>query len=273
MRSELDFYLACFVALAVAILVFVRTVQLLLAEVGDGSRAHWLDRRAMRGLLGIVLPLACIVFDPGVLRPTGSFGFTRLLAEGRPLVYATFAIGALALFASRPAGPWRRGIHYACGLLGVALGVLMLPVSLLGLYFYGLGLLGLVPFLVAAVHLRAARVEGRSGFESSRWGAPFVPAGVSFVVVSILAIQYATSRLAERACERASDSSVVFTSDDERILAVLLLIAPPSSSDVFLDRYGELASREESHPDLEEIQARYLRLTGKTIQDRRYELD
>lgn len=103
---------------------------------------------------GIVLPIACLVADPGIFRGDGMLG--PMLGAHAAAAYALI-VPAMAVLAAWLAA--RRGALLLAGPLlvsGVAalgIGVLLLPLSVPGI-FIGIGLLGLVPFGTAATFLR-----------------------------------------------------------------------------------------------------------------------
>jgi hypothetical protein len=113
---------------------------------------------------GILLPLVCLYFDPIVFRTE----FGRPLVGNFGLVgHTAIAIGILTLAA------WlvtRRLPALFCGALAggaifsFLLGLVILPSSLIGIIFWGMGLLGLTPFATAFVFARnSIRAHRHSG--------------------------------------------------------------------------------------------------------------
>ncbi len=120
---------------------------------------------------GFVLPILCFVFDPIVFREwmsdrPGIFGHWQLY------VYTVSALEmvALAAWLSKAVGRGRPpaalgGMLLAGGLFSLVVGVVMLPISLLGLILL-LGVFGFTPFFTAVVYLRngwRAANPGRAG--------------------------------------------------------------------------------------------------------------
>ncbi|HEX8458216.1 MAG TPA: hypothetical protein VF656_13020 [Pyrinomonadaceae bacterium] len=112
--------------------------------------------------VGMVLPVLCLVFDPLVFR--GGFFTSRPMFDGYQFLgYGLIGIEILALgvwlVLGRRAGEW-------CGVLGGAMmagavfslgiGILLLPLSVLGLMFF-IGALGFTPLFTAFIYWRNAR--------------------------------------------------------------------------------------------------------------------
>ncbi len=151
--------------LAGVFILFIGTVLVMLWRVSpDAARA----RRVFSDLLaGALMPIICVFFDPGVLRETqagfvpGFFDF-RFLSGTELGVVLTLAIlvqvGMLLLWQLIPRGaPTVAGFFVGSlsvgTLLAAAIGVCILPLTLIGLLLI-VGFLGAMPFLTAIVYLR-----------------------------------------------------------------------------------------------------------------------
>src|SRR5262245_3396139 len=131
-----------------------------MTEISDLHERAGPSRR-LSILLGLVLPVVCLVADVivfqegGPLTPSSSvFGRFRLFA------YVLSAIGLSSLAISlwrAPGPPLLAGVFWVCALFSAGVGTLLLPMSLPGVFFYGLGLLGLVPLVTAPVYWHASR--------------------------------------------------------------------------------------------------------------------
>jgi hypothetical protein len=129
------------------------------ARLGSG-------RAALALAFGVVLPVACLVFDPVVFRSSealpGPFG-SPLLGTFRVVGYSATAIGVASLLTwlavRRPAG-LSAGLLAGGAVFALGLGVVLLPVSLLGLFVL-VGVFGFVPFGTAWVLAREARAAWR----------------------------------------------------------------------------------------------------------------
>lgn len=128
-----------------------------------------LQRRFPRRFLifaGIVLPLACLLFDPVVFQ-LGSIGtpvfHEPLLWRWQPFAYAAALLSILlaTIYLFRPpASPARLGLlagaFAGSSLLSLVLGCYLLPTSLFGLLMF-IGIFGFSPFLTSVAYFLAAR--------------------------------------------------------------------------------------------------------------------
>jgi hypothetical protein len=132
-------------------------------------------------IVGIVLPILCLVFDPLVFR--GGISGRPLAGEFQLFAYALIAIEIAALavwlgIGSRT-GEWRGvlgGIMLSGALFSAGIGICLLPFSLIGLLFI-IGALGFTPFLTAFIYLRNARRALRAG------GTQLTRAGLSVTLL------------------------------------------------------------------------------------------
>jgi hypothetical protein len=104
------------------------------------------DRR-VHLVVGCLMPLLFIVVDPAVFRAGTILPFGgAYLGAYRAFVYAATALAALllvrALNVSR-ASELEAGMLYGATGVAFLLGVVLLPLSIAGILFFGLGLLGL----------------------------------------------------------------------------------------------------------------------------------
>lgn len=146
-------------------------------------------------IFGVLLPVACFVFDPFVF---GGFGSDR---HGRFESYQffTYALSALEmatlsvwLFARGRLGEWASaagGVMLAGALFCYAVGIVLLPFSLLGLIII-IGALGFTPFFTGFVYLRngvrAVRLaRNRLSFRANFAGSLVVGAALAFGVPAL----------------------------------------------------------------------------------------
>jgi hypothetical protein len=154
---------------------------------------------------GIVLPIACFVFDPIV--------FTEM-------PYARFSVGAYLLSAaaivalflnltqSGRAGDHDvvRGVIFSAGIFALVVGVVILPWSVLGLVVAGVGLFGLIPFGTAYVYLRRGWPTGIVATRSLRRIASFL-SGMILPAVVVGSVQVLANAHVERSLLLALSSS------------------------------------------------------------------
>ena len=113
---------------------------------------RFFNRRGVAWVLGVAVPPIMLLLDPVVFR--GSFVGPGLLSQYRAAGYVGIASGvaALALLLVRDrAKAFVAGFMAGAAVFGLALGLAILPFSLLGTLFLGVGLLGFSPFPSAAV--------------------------------------------------------------------------------------------------------------------------
>lgn len=141
-----------------ALALYVVTVVVMVWPAPPGAARA---RRVSADLLaGALMPIICLVFDPGVLDGS-SWGITVIAA-------ILVQIAGLLLWQLLPGclpGP----AAFFCGffaigcLLALMIGIAMLPMTLFGLLLL-VGLLGTMPFLTAVVYLRNMASAGRTAF-------------------------------------------------------------------------------------------------------------
>jgi hypothetical protein len=130
----------------------------------DLQRTKYQDRFDV--LFGVVLPVLCFEFDPLIFK--GNFLGEPLAGDYQLLVYAisTLQITAMVVWLTCRdrlksfSGPIA-GVLFLGGLFSLVIGVILLPVTLIGLFFV-IGLAGFAPFFTGIVYLR----NGVRGFKS-----------------------------------------------------------------------------------------------------------
>ena len=113
------------------------------------------------GTFGIIAPLLCVIFDPIVFR--GGLYDAPLLDDYRIFAYTIIFIEITVLLM------WLVGrqprmrarvlghVMYGGALFSLVIGLVLLPFSLIGIAFYGIGLCGFAPFLTFIIYLRNGR--------------------------------------------------------------------------------------------------------------------
>ena len=104
-------------------------------------------------VFGIVLPLVCVVFDPIVFRGAG--GLPWLLSNSIA-AYVGIGIGIVSLLvwlSTHLPAKVLTGALAASAVFSFGLGVLLLPLSLMGLFIL-IGALGFIPFVTSFVFFR-----------------------------------------------------------------------------------------------------------------------
>lgn len=122
-------------------------------------------------LFGIIIPLICITADPIIFK--GWEGFTTrhgILSRYREFAYTFMAINIITLLfyiVSKRNSLLMSGCFFAGGIFACVLGLRIFPLSLVGILFYGMGLLGFTPFLSAFVYIsngiQAYQINSKAG--------------------------------------------------------------------------------------------------------------
>lgn len=163
-------------------------------------------QRAYDVMLGIVMPILCFVFDPIVFSSSSFVNNFVPLGPFRMLVYlfSALAMAALAawLFASRDlksSAGIIAGVLLSGALCSLVIGILILPLSLLGLMVL-IGALGFTPFFTAFTYLRngARALRAAEAHVSPGTLAGMVLAGAFVVMAVPLAAHVGVERIVSR---------------------------------------------------------------------------
>ena len=146
------FGLLCIFALIVIIILLMKRVE------------HPATEAVARGLWGIVMPVLCILYDPGFLHrpwyglyePTSNLDLRTLWDDPKamlllpPILWQVLAMAVWLLVSHRlKPNPFLGGFFFFGAALAGLIGFCILPISLIGLIFVGLGIVGFTPFLTS----------------------------------------------------------------------------------------------------------------------------
>ncbi|MBD0372738.1 MAG: hypothetical protein ICV60_17975 [Pyrinomonadaceae bacterium] len=220
---------------------------------------------------GIALPILCFIFDPIVFR--SFFGGEPFLGKLQFLAYtiALIEISTLALWLS--AGKLLRehalaigGFLYAGALVSFLIGVVLFPLSLLGIMFFGIGLFGFIPFLTALVFWRNGRRAvnlHQEGASRRRKLAAFA-LGLTFVLGFPLAMHLRLRSLAHESLQKILTGDGPEGEAATEQLKLLDSIIYTDTDEIIRAYYNERA------PVRRERLARaYMRITGRSIDAQR----
>jgi hypothetical protein len=233
-------------------------------------------------VFGIVAPVLCFIFDPIVFK--GEFD-EGLFPQFQSFAYMVSAIEILLLIVWLTCG---RLLHPRTRLVGGALaagalfsgliGIAILPFTLLGL-FLGIGIFGFVPFLTGLVYLRNARSAFQTANDDVAKGPETFAAGPNWsgghrwigstVVGCALALGLPTGLNFVAASFVTTAMNAVVNADAQRAdlameeIRYLHFLAVPNF-DELVSAYA--AERDLSHK--EELKRRYVKLTGRDIDER-----
>ena len=145
---------------------------------------------------GVVLPTLCIAADPIVFRSSLDIGGKAWLGDYQTGAYAlgfasTMGMAAWLLWGDRLGllRPVLAGLFFTSSVVGLVTGLLMLPISLVGLVLV-IGIFGFTPFLSSFIYLRnavrAVRGTTKSMPTDYVWHAAVVAALYAVVIPIVL---------------------------------------------------------------------------------------
>lgn len=113
-------------------------------------------------LFGVVAPILCFIFDPIVFKDSFNLAaFDRGLSHLALFVYIFSALSIITLSLwlilggrSSSLNAIIAGVLLAGSACSLVIGILILPLSILGLMFFFIGIFGFIPFITAFVYLR-----------------------------------------------------------------------------------------------------------------------
>jgi hypothetical protein len=135
--------------------IFVATIVFCFIRVSPARKK--LKRCIIDLMGGVFLPAMCLVYDPGIFFDTPG---DRVTAVGLIAIVLEMLILPVWMVGGRYAGRWSAlfgGMLYVGTAVAGVIGVLLSLFSLIGIVFFGIGLLGFTPFLTCVVFARNAR--------------------------------------------------------------------------------------------------------------------
>lgn len=225
-----------------------------------------LDRAGVRWSIGVALPIAMILLDPAVFQSHVSFG-PAILGGVKAFCYVATGLALLTfvIWMMRPhQSALTGGIFAGAAIFATTLGFVLLPFSMMGILFFGVGLLGLSPFLMALVFARAAWTVLPREAPKRRRSALFL-SGLLLVFGIPSSIQQTSSLVFEQSLmDIASDDALVSTRGVERLRRWSVLID--------LERIVDEYVKETEPTRQARLGAAYQRLTGQDAAHRAAEL-
>ena len=224
--------------------------------------------------VGMILTVLCLVFDPIVFR--GDFLGRPVLGDYQFFAYGLIAIEVVALGVwlalGERAGEWcgvLAGMMLGGVLFSVGIGILLLPLSVVGLAFI-IGVLGFTPFVTAFIYWRnarrALRVAGARMARPALWLTLALGAIVPFGVPAFA--HWRVERLIERALPEVLGGDERRAADAVRRLGY---VSPFVTGD-----FDQLVSAYASETDparKERLAHAYREITGGDIERRLYLLN
>lgn len=247
----------------------------------EGSRAGFWRRQFQpeptRGktifdvLFGIVLPILCFVFDPIIFRGN-FFGGTALFGRIQLPVYlmAFIEISALTIWLCGGKRLGRRsvalgGFLYTGALISLLIGVVLLPLSLIGIFVVGLGLLGFTPFFTALVFWRNGRRAFMRSPEEVSDGRKLAAAALALVFVLGLPV---TAHLKISGITEESIQQILTGDETQAEAAAEKLRFIGSFNQSETDKIVWAYNNERDEARREKLARLYYRITGTDIERR-----
>lgn len=225
-------------------------------------------------IFGILMPVLCFVLDPGILGRNGLVWTRGLSPSGFTLfVYgiSCLAIPTLVLWLSvgrriKGGGGVISGVLMAGAFCSFSLGIIILPLTLLGLFLV-IGVLGFTPLVTGFVYLRnAIRALNRSNQGATRTrsvGVLLLGCALTIGVPAVASVQ--VSRIVDRSMAQILQSNGGSTREAAQRLRYLKWYAD-------VDRIP-FAYGEETDPiRKEQLAEAYRIITGDDIERRLYQM-
>lgn len=221
-------------------------------------------QRKFDWIFGVVLPVICFAFDPVVFK--GNALGTAYLGEYRPFAYILSFVSIMAMTAwliwgakLKWLGAFLAGLFTIGGAISLAIGVVLLPISLLGLLIL-VGALGFTPLFSALVYLRNA-------FRSYQSAKPFLENGVlinSFVLSALfsMVVPSVANVQIKKISDEIKDGDVRTIREKTRTLKYF---APLVNADFLAKRYFRSLSADGETEEMRVIQEAYRELTGEDV--------
>lgn len=217
-------------------------------------------------IFGVGLPVICFVFDPIVFKNNGLGN--AILGNFKPFAYLLSFISVMAMSAWLIWGEklkWLNaflaGAFAIGGIISLAVGIVLIPFSLLGLIFL-IGILGFTPLVSAIVFLRNA-------VRAFHMAKPFFnkPTLVYSMVLSAI---FSLTLPAVVNLEIKRSLNNVRNGDAEMIRAErkkLKYVAPLTNFDGLALEYYRVAPQERKSERIQELADFYREMTGKNIEN------
>lgn len=222
---------------------------------------------------GIALPVLCFIFDPIVFRGN-FFGGSPLFGQIRFPAYALAFIEISTLLiwlcARERLGAYAltiSGFLYTGAHVSLLIGIALVPLSLFGIFFAGIGLLGFTPFITSLVFWRNARrafnlYPVRAAGSKRKLGA--FALGIIFVVGFPLAAHLKISQVADASLKKILEGDELEAQEATAQLRRITYL-----TDANTDKIVWAYHNEQDQTRRARLSRAYLKLTGGDIERRR----
>ncbi len=237
-------------------------------EMRSGFWARQIDSVPTSGqvvfdvVFGVLMPVFCFYFDPGIVRggfstPIGEMSFFIYVFSGLAIVTLSIWLGFGPRIGS--AKGIVCGMLVAAAIISTSIGVLILPLTLIGL-FVVIGVLGFVPFITGFVYLRnGLRAVRQAGDRSPRMATVILSALLALGIPG--AAQWAVIEIVEQSVAEILDEKS--PSFDASVSMIRML-----RSIVDTDRFVREYEKEPNPERRERLGRAYKEITGVEIETR-----
>ncbi len=217
---------------------------------------------------GAILPVVCLLMDPGIFHGNGLPGTSRLAHFGLfAYLEIAFCIAALIFYlVTRRSSRFLAGMLYAGMLFSLAVGIMILPLTLVGMFML-IGFLGLTPFLTGFVFQRNARRCWRRSSRKSSPAAIFVAAfAAAMTMIAPLAIQFEAVKITDSAMLTLRTGT---DTEASRAIHTLKIARVVIDTDRLAIAYGNTDDKKVR----ERLARAFYELTGEKVEDRLAEMN
>jgi hypothetical protein len=209
---------------------------------------------------GVVLPVVCFAFDPIIFKGSGSFG-----GFAKPFAYLLSFTSVMAMMAWLIWGKKLKqfngiltGLFAVGGIISLGIGIVMFPLSVIGLLFV-IGILGFTPLFTSLVFLRNAS-------RTYRYAKPFMAKQVLLgtTILSAMfsfAVPFTINAEIQKLLNRVKTGNVATIQRNARILKFL---APITNFSELTRSYYFLQGQPEKQKALADA---FEEMTGESITD------
>jgi hypothetical protein len=218
---------------------------------------------------GVVIPTMCVLLDPIVFR--GGISGTALLGDYKPFAYVLSFVSILGMAAwliwgerLRSGKSFLGGLFFTGSLVSFAVGLILLPFSLIGLIFV-IGALGLTPLFASFVFLRnGVRATRASATTSNKLTLVH---GVALSALLSFAVPFTINAEIRSSLDAIRDGDLATI---RRETGKLRTVAPLVDFDIMARERFRKDAGEMSTPELRAVDEFYLEMTGSTIENSRW---
>ena len=220
-------------------------------------------------IFGIVMPILCFYFDPGVFRSEYGNGHYFSIGQYVMVVYifSATAITCLALWLAFPQqfaryAPIIAGAFTPAAVFSFIVGVLMLPITLIGLIFI-IGVLGFVPFATGIVYLRNVKRVLNAPTLDLKIQKPvsMILAAALVTMLAPIVIQWQVSETVDRSMNEIVNNNIPTNESAVKTVKYLRWFANT-------DEIAQVYTLETNNERKERLARIYREITGKDINAR-----